>query len=160
MSLTELCKTEYDREIVNVILPKCKGQIIEFMVKGVSRKGAAQNLRKAMMKMSNNELRQKARWEFSMNLVDSLREERIWNLNKCSLLLYRSWEAMQAGDEQWQLLELVPWYHAPSEDKLKWDEIQSGVRKREEEEGSCRVPPAGQEVLKGGEKRSREQEPK
>jgi hypothetical protein len=132
MSETINTSSNYDPESkkqVEINLPKLRAQAIKYLVSGGGRKGIVRNVKNSIARISRKEIANKACESFMKEVVSEMKGKVVFNINQSRLFLFKLWRELEASDESYGLLNKLPWYRRPTEERLLIDEFRSGVNK-------------------------------
>jgi hypothetical protein len=132
MSETINASSNYDpesRKQVEINLPRLRVQTIKYLLSGGGRKGIVRNVKNSIARISRKEVAIKACEDFMREVVREIKGKAVFNINQGRLFLYKLWRELEASDESYGLLNKLPWYQRPTEERLHIDEFRSGVNK-------------------------------
>jgi hypothetical protein len=132
MSETINTISNYDPEIqkqVEINLPKLRAQAVKYLVSGGGRKGIVRNIKNSIARISRKEIANKESESFMKEIVREMKGKLVFNINQGRLFLFKLWRELGASDESYGLLNKLPWYRRPTEERLLIDEFRSGINK-------------------------------
>jgi hypothetical protein len=110
--------------IINVEIPKNMDRCREYLKNGNSKHKLVQLIDRTISRLRDETLERTQREQFLERLVDSVRLKRIFNVNKCSMFMYRLSRRFDVDDDMW--INSLQWYRKPDDLQISIDDRRTG----------------------------------